>query len=62
MVVLNNLDRFDLVIDVIDRIPILQRIGAHVKQEMKNKILEHNEYIHKHAADMPEILNWKWSY
>ncbi|MFZ0452562.1 MAG: phosphoketolase family protein [Ignavibacteriaceae bacterium] len=62
MVVLNNLDRFDLVMDVIDRVPRLDRIGAHVKQAMKNKILEHKEYIHKHGADMPEILDWKWSY
>ena len=62
MVVLNNLDRFDLVMDVIDRVPKLERIGAHIKQDMKNKILDHKEYIHKYGADMPEILNWKWPY
>jgi xylulose-5-phosphate/fructose-6-phosphate phosphoketolase len=62
MVVLNNLDRFDLVMDVIDRVPKLERIGAHVKQAMRNKLLEHKEYIHLHGADMPEILDWKWSY
>jgi xylulose-5-phosphate/fructose-6-phosphate phosphoketolase len=62
MVVLNNLDRFDLVMDVIDRVPKLERIGAHVKQDMKNRILEHKEFIHKYGADMPEIMNWKWPY
>ncbi len=63
MVVMNDLDRFDLVMDVIDRVPKLVRIGgAHVKQAMQNKLLEHKEYIHTHGADMPEILNWKWSY
>jgi xylulose-5-phosphate/fructose-6-phosphate phosphoketolase len=62
MVVLNNLDRFDLVMDVIDRVPKLQGTGAHVKQDMKNKILDHKEYIHKHGADMPDILNWQWPY
>jgi xylulose-5-phosphate/fructose-6-phosphate phosphoketolase len=49
--------------DVIDRVPKLVRIGgAHVKQRMQNKLLEHEEYIHIHGADMPEILNWKWTY
>ena len=62
MVVLNDLDRFDLVMDVIDRVPSLERIGAHVKQAMQNKLLEHKEYIHIHGADMPEVLNWKWEY
>ncbi len=63
MVVMNDLDRFDLVMDVIDRVPHLEKAGgAHVKQSMQNKLLEHKEYIHIHGADMPEILNWKWSY
>ncbi len=62
MVVLNDLDRFHLVMDVIDRVPQLEKIGAHVKQAMRNKLLEHKEYIHKYGADMPEILNWKWSF
>jgi xylulose-5-phosphate/fructose-6-phosphate phosphoketolase len=62
MVVLNDLDRFHLVMDVIDRVPKLERIGAHVKQEMKNKLIEHKQYITKHGDDMPEIRNWKWPY
>ncbi|MEO6061150.1 MAG: phosphoketolase family protein [Thermoflexales bacterium] len=62
MVVLNDLDRFHLVMDVIDRVPKLKRIGAHVKQLMRDKRLEHTQYIRKHGDDMPEIRDWKWPY
>ncbi len=62
MVVLNELDRFHLVMDVIDRVPKIERTGAHVKQAMKYKLLAHKEYILKHGDDMPEVLNWKWQY
>jgi xylulose-5-phosphate/fructose-6-phosphate phosphoketolase len=62
MVVLNDLDRFHLVMDVIDRVPRLERIGAHVKQLMRDKRLEHKQYIRKHGDDMPEIRDWKWPY
>jgi xylulose-5-phosphate/fructose-6-phosphate phosphoketolase len=60
MVVLNDLDRFHLVTDVIDRVPPLIPIGAHVKQAMRNKLIEHKNYIAKYGDDMPEIKNWKW--
>jgi xylulose-5-phosphate/fructose-6-phosphate phosphoketolase len=62
MVVLNDLDRFHLAMDVIERAPSLERIGAHAKQEMRNKLIEHKHYIHKHGDDMPEIRDWKWPY
>ncbi len=62
MVVLNDLDRFHLVMDVIDRTPKLERIGAHVKQLMRDKRLEHQHYIREHGDDMPEVRDWKWSY
>ncbi len=62
MVVLNDLDRFHLAQDVIDRVPQLQAIGAHAKQLLCNKLIDHREYITKHGEDMPEILNWKWTY
>jgi len=62
MVVLNDLDRFHLVMDVIDRVPQLERIGAQVKQLMRDKRLEHKQYIRKHGDDMPEIRDWKWPY
>jgi len=60
MVVMNDLDRFHLVMDVIDRLPMLDRIGVPVKQEMRDRILKHKQYISIHGDDMPEIRNWKW--
>ena len=62
MVVLNDLDRFHLVMDVIDRVPRLERIAAHVKQLMRDKRLDHKEYIRKHGDDLPEVRDWKWPY
>jgi len=60
MVVLNDLDRFHLVMDVIERVPKLAQVGAHAKQEMRDKLIEHRHYIRKHGDDMPEIRDWKW--
>ena len=62
MVVMNDLDRFHLVMDVIDRVPKLSAAGAHVKQAMRNKILDNKHYIAIHGDDLPEIKNWKWPY
>jgi len=62
MTVLNDLDRFHLAGDVIDRVPRLQRVGAHFKQFLRNKLLEHKQYICDHGDDMPEIRDWKWPY
>jgi xylulose-5-phosphate/fructose-6-phosphate phosphoketolase len=56
----NEIDRFHLVIDVIDRVPNLDRKAAHLKQQLKDKLIEHKHYINRHGKDMPEILNWKW--
>ncbi len=61
MVVLNDLDRFHLVMDVIERVPQLAAIGAHAKQEMRDRLLEHKQYIREHGDDLPEIKDWKWS-
>jgi xylulose-5-phosphate/fructose-6-phosphate phosphoketolase len=60
MTVLNDLDRFHLAGDVIDRVPRLQRVGAHFKQVLRNKLIEHKQYICDHGDDMPEIRDWKW--
>lgn len=61
MVVLNDLDRFHLVSDVVDRVPQLGARAAYLKQEMRDKRMQHKQYIELHGADMPEIRNWKWS-
>jgi len=62
MTVLNELDRFHLANDVVDRVPRLQRIGAHFKQSLRDKLIEHKQYICEHGDDMPEIRDWKWPY
>ncbi len=60
MVVLNDLDRFHLVMDVIDRVPQLGPRAAYVKQSLFEKLVEHKRYIASRGEDMPEIRNWKW--
>ena len=62
MVVLNDLDRFHLVMDVADRVPKLAGKAAYLKQHMRDKRTEHKQYIVQHGEDMPEIRNWKWPY
>ena len=57
---MNDLDRFHLAGDVIDRVPRLQPIGAHFKQLLRDKLIEHKLYIDEHGDDMPEIRDWKW--
>jgi xylulose-5-phosphate/fructose-6-phosphate phosphoketolase len=60
MTVMNDLDRFHLAGDVVDRVPKLQPVGAHFKQFLRNKLIEHKEYICLHGQDLPEVRNWKW--
>lgn len=62
MVVLNDLDRFDLVADVIDRVPKLGAAAAYAKEIIRNKLLEHKQYIRKYGEDLPEVRDWKWPY
>jgi xylulose-5-phosphate/fructose-6-phosphate phosphoketolase len=58
----NQIDRFDLVIDVIDRVPKLQVAGAHVKERMRNEIIENTNYAREVGIDKPEIRDWKWPF
>ena len=60
MTVLNDLDRFHLVMDAIDRLPQTGDKGLYLKRRLKDKLIEHNQYIDKHGQDLPEIRNWKW--
>jgi xylulose-5-phosphate/fructose-6-phosphate phosphoketolase len=60
MVVLNDLDRFHLVMDVIDRVPQLGPSAAYVKQALFQKLIEHKHYIARYGEDMPEVREWKW--
>jgi len=62
MTVLNDLDRFHLASDVVDRVPRLQGVSGHFKQFVRNKLVEHKEYIREHGDDMPEIKDWKWPF
>ena len=62
MAVLNDLDRFHLVEDVIDRLPKLGDKTAYLKQEMQDKLIQHKLYIRANGQDMPEVRNWKWDH
>lgn len=60
ILVMNDLDRFHLVADVIDRVPKLGTVAAYAKQAIREKWIDHKQYITKHGEDMPEIRDWKW--
>ena len=62
MVVRNDLDRFHLVGDVIDRVEKLGYAAAYAQQMLRDKLIEHKHYVTKHGQDLPEIQEWKWSY
>ena len=61
MTVLNQIDRFDLAIDVIDRVPRLQATSGHAREALKNKLVEHRMYVRTHGEDMPEVRDWEWA-
>jgi len=62
MVVMNDLDRFHLAQDVIDRVPQLRSVGAYVKQTIRNKLIEHRQYVTTCGKDLPEVQEWTWGY
>jgi xylulose-5-phosphate/fructose-6-phosphate phosphoketolase len=61
MVMMNDLDRFHLVMDVIDRVPGLGSKAAHVRQQMEDQRLAHRQYTRDHGKDPPDISDWAWS-
>jgi xylulose-5-phosphate/fructose-6-phosphate phosphoketolase len=61
LAIINQIDRFNLVIDVIDRVESLGSRAAHVKEKMKDEIQKHRVYAHTHGMDSPEINNWRWT-
>jgi xylulose-5-phosphate/fructose-6-phosphate phosphoketolase len=61
MTVLNDLDRFHLVMDTIDRLPQTGNPGIRLKQQLMDKLVEHKQYINQHGQDLPEIRHWQWS-
>jgi len=60
MTVLNDLDRFHLVQDVFDRVPRLGSRAAYARQAMRDRLLDHTQYIRVHGEDLPEIREWRW--
>src|SRR5262249_19271891 len=60
MAVRNDLDRFHLVDDVIDRLPQLGSRAAYAKQAIRDRLIEHEQYITEHGDDMPDIVKWRW--
>jgi xylulose-5-phosphate/fructose-6-phosphate phosphoketolase len=60
MAVLNDLDRFHLVIDAVNRLPQTGSEGVYLKQQLEDKLIEHQQYIRRHGEDLPEIRNWRW--
>lgn len=60
LAILNQVDRYNLSIDVIDRVPRLQDAGAHVKEKLKDEIIESVRYAHAEGIDRDEIRDWVW--
>lgn len=60
MAVMNDIDRFNLVQDVIDRVESLWPVSAYAKQAMQEKLCEHKQYVHEHGQDLPEVRDWEW--
>jgi xylulose-5-phosphate/fructose-6-phosphate phosphoketolase len=56
----NQIDRFSIAIDVIDRVPKLQVAGAHTKEQLKNRQIECRQYAYHHGTDLPAVVNWRW--
>jgi xylulose-5-phosphate/fructose-6-phosphate phosphoketolase len=62
MTVLNDLDRYHLAGDVVDRVPRIRNLAGHFQQYLRNRLADHRQYIARHGDDLPEIRDWKWPY
>ena len=62
MAVMNDIDRYHLAGDVVDRIPRLRHRGSHFKQLLRDKLIDHQQYVTEKGDDLPEIKNWTWRY
>ena len=60
MTVLNQLDRFDLALDVIDRVPGLRDRGGAAHEWLRNRLIEHSHYVRRHGEDLPDVSDWQW--
>jgi xylulose-5-phosphate/fructose-6-phosphate phosphoketolase len=60
MVVLNELDRYHLAIEAIERVPALHKKGAAARRVYQAKLTEHHRYVREHGEDMPDVQNWRW--
>jgi xylulose-5-phosphate/fructose-6-phosphate phosphoketolase len=61
MCVMNQIDRFNLAVDVIDRVERLQATSGSAREALKNKLIEHRIYVRAHGEDLPEIRDWQWT-
>jgi len=62
MTVRNRMDRFHLVMDVIERVKLHSDQALDLREQMEKKLIEHENYINKHGVDMPEVQDWKWEF
>ncbi len=62
LAIANEIDRFSLAIDAINRVPELRVAGAHAKERLRNMQIASRNYAHEHGVDMPELANWTWPY
>jgi xylulose-5-phosphate/fructose-6-phosphate phosphoketolase len=60
MTVVNQIDRFDLAMDVIDRVPRLQATAGHAREDLRNKLIAHRIHVRRHGEDLPEVRGWAW--
>ncbi|MEK7214092.1 MAG: phosphoketolase, partial [Chloroflexota bacterium] len=61
MVVQNDIDRFHLAMDVVDRVPALRDAATYLKQELRDRLFEHHQHIRARGEDLPEVRDWHWS-